>query len=377
MLALVLTVIAWIWVGPQGTEERNEFVRTAAQVGGAIFLALGLYYTHQTVENSRKTLEHQRQDTERQRVRDQEEAERHRKDHQDERFFRAVELLGNENSIDARIGAIYALEQLSKESDEYYHQIIEVLCTFIRRRSSEVIASLEPNTDEYEAAPLDIQTSVTVLGRRRMVLGDGEQKGLDLSGAYLCHVMVLDADFQGSRFFGAYLVHAAFLDCNLSHANFTQAKLMRSSFVNSILIGAFMIDTDATDSAVILAPQLPDPAARMAIFSSSGVPPLEVNAYEREDQSTEREFVNGGRYLDDSHWFDAVLNEMTFMLALSTENRTDDISLDLSGMKGVSKDQFERVHVIDGSILPTFADDRWSLNPDDELHDEDQSSQGA
>lgn len=56
--------------------------------------------------------------------------------HITERFIKAVELLGamrgDEPALEQRLGAIYALEWISKESEADHIQIMEVLCAYIR-----------------------------------------------------------------------------------------------------------------------------------------------------------------------------------------------------------------------------------------------------
>lgn len=97
----VLAPMLYSTAAPGNFDER---LRTLTAIGtgiGALALFINLYFTGQTVENSRASLLHER---ERQ---------------QDERFFKAAELLGNERSIDARIAALFALEQLATDSDDH------------------------------------------------------------------------------------------------------------------------------------------------------------------------------------------------------------------------------------------------------------------
>ena len=50
-----------------------------------------------------------------------------------ETFSKAVELLGSDK-LEVRVGAIFALERISKESPDDYWTIMEVLATFVRDR---------------------------------------------------------------------------------------------------------------------------------------------------------------------------------------------------------------------------------------------------
>lgn len=48
-----------------------------------------------------------------------------------ERFAKAIEQLGNA-SIHVRLGAIYALERIAKDSDKDYWQVMEILTAYVR-----------------------------------------------------------------------------------------------------------------------------------------------------------------------------------------------------------------------------------------------------
>lgn len=49
-----------------------------------------------------------------------------------ERFTRAVEQLGNRESIAIRLGGIYALERIAKDSSTDHWQVMEVLTAYVR-----------------------------------------------------------------------------------------------------------------------------------------------------------------------------------------------------------------------------------------------------
>jgi hypothetical protein len=52
-----------------------------------------------------------------------------------ERFSKAVEMLSNENSIYTRLGGIYALERIAKDSAKDHWQIMEILTAFVREKA--------------------------------------------------------------------------------------------------------------------------------------------------------------------------------------------------------------------------------------------------
>ncbi|HXX46806.1 MAG TPA: hypothetical protein VEN47_01175, partial [Myxococcota bacterium] len=101
-----------------------------------------------------------------------------------ERFSAAIGQLADDR-LEVRVGAIYGLEQLARESVERHWPIMEVLCAFVRTR-----AAWDPDRAPPARQPTDIQAVLTVLGRRRRLR---EQEGaLDLQ-----HTDLRGADLHG------------------------------------------------------------------------------------------------------------------------------------------------------------------------------------
>src|SRR4051794_27804872 len=91
-------------------KAENDIRATLLQaLAGAILLS-GLYFTARTLQLNREG-----QIT--------------------ERFTRAIDQLGNEKSIDVRLGGIYALERIAKDSDNDRETIFDVLAAFIRQHA--------------------------------------------------------------------------------------------------------------------------------------------------------------------------------------------------------------------------------------------------
>src|SRR5215510_11554046 len=90
------------------TAENNARV-TLAQIIGGLVVLLGLYATFKNVrvaEEGKLT----------------------------ERFSKAVELLGS-NNLDVRLGGIYALERIARDSHKDHWTVMEVLTAFVREQS--------------------------------------------------------------------------------------------------------------------------------------------------------------------------------------------------------------------------------------------------
>ena len=143
-------------------------------------------------------------------------------------FTRAIEQLGSglddKPNIEVRLGAIYALERLSKKNDDYYQAIIDILASYVRNNA--------PIPDKVERKPtdstrIDIQTALTVLGRREVRPGE---LGLNLNNVYLPRVNLIKAKLQG----------AILNSSNLGLANLESADLQDAYLFSTELQGAFL-----------------------------------------------------------------------------------------------------------------------------------------
>ena len=348
LFAVAIITMTWWFVQP-GQNQRNEFVKSAAQIAGAIFLALGLYFTHRTVENSQETLEHQRKSQ-------HETLEHQRKSQQDERFFKAAEMLGNKDSIDARIGALFTLEHLANESDSHYYQVIEVISTFVRRRSDDI----RPDDYRIEGVALpkashDIEVAFSILGRRRMSLGAGEIKGLNLRGAYLCELELKEGgEFEMADFARAVFTDATFTDFNFARASFEHAWLRKGTFINCIFILANFYEANAEEVTLLYMGAIDDPYTRIAIEATSGVPPNQVTTYSRELREMTPETPNYGRYLDHTTWISSRVEKLQILDMASLDLDQEQEPIDLSRMRHLRVEQYKLMVISSRAIPPQF-----------------------
>jgi hypothetical protein len=112
-----------------------------------------------------------------------------------DRYTKAIEQLGSDK-LDVRIGGIYALERVARDSVRDHPTVVEVLSAFVREHSREPLpADYELGADAAERRMRpDVQAALTVIGRRdarydrqRVDLRRGLLIGprLNLRGAYL------------------------------------------------------------------------------------------------------------------------------------------------------------------------------------------------
>lgn len=176
-----------------------------------------------------------------------------------DRYSRTIEQLGQQGSdkLHIRLGAIYALERIARDSPRDQSTIIEVLSTFIRTTvPTSRHPRLCPNYGSFAPLEPDVQAALTVIGRRDPTRDNGMRvslKGACLSNADLSSANLQNADLQGVNLYaaklrganlaradliGASLEFAQVLYADLSGAQLGHAYLNTGSFVGSDFSGA-------------------------------------------------------------------------------------------------------------------------------------------
>jgi uncharacterized protein YjbI with pentapeptide repeats len=170
-----------------------------------------------------------------------------------DRYTKAIEQLGSDK-LDVRIGGIYALERVARDSPRDHPTVIEVLAAFIRVHSHEQWPPPEHGND---AIPLrttrpDVQAAVTVIGRRdtssdrqRIDLTRADLSRADLTRADLSYADLTDADLnyahlRDARLNGAWLGGARLNDAYLGGAHLNHAGLQRAHLNHAFLVGAHL-----------------------------------------------------------------------------------------------------------------------------------------
>ena len=228
---------------------RNDFIKTTAQILGGAFFLITIYFTYQNLAVSQKNLTA----TQERNITDL--------------FTKAIEQLGNEKSLEVRLGGIYALERIARESPIDQWNIMDVLSAYVRWNAPwppeklEVAQKKRPwakprDKDSPQEPPdADIQAVLTVLGRTAIPFAPkGEERRLDLqssnlSGAYLYKPNLQWAFFyktnlQGASLWGANLQGAFLREANLQGAKLWFANLQGAVFEYANLQGAHLIATN-------------------------------------------------------------------------------------------------------------------------------------
>ncbi|GAB3495714.1 pentapeptide repeat-containing protein [Amycolatopsis cihanbeyliensis] len=165
-----------------------DALKTGGLAGGAVvaLYALWLNDRRRRVEESRQQLENER-------------AEHDREKSADERFARAVELLGQE-ADQARVGAVAALAGVARARPEYTQVVLDVLCAYLRRPFDHPRYQLhqgEWDRARTEEAERELQVR---LSAQRVIADllpdvgdpDGIEYSLDLTGAALEYFRLRD-----------------------------------------------------------------------------------------------------------------------------------------------------------------------------------------
>jgi uncharacterized membrane protein (DUF485 family) len=208
--------------------------------------------------------------------------------HITERYTKAIDQLDDEKALAVRLGGLYALERIARDSRPDRVTIAEVLCAYVRtaprekpsaRRAEDtnppVADAASAGAPAAELPPLtvrspDVQAALTILGRWRKRLGepppflhlhaadlqrayldDAELQGAELDDAQLQGAILSGAQLQGAILSGAQLQGAELDGAQLNQANLSGAQLDRAE-----LSGARLDGTDLTTAAGLTQGQL-------------------------------------------------------------------------------------------------------------------------
>jgi uncharacterized protein YjbI with pentapeptide repeats len=132
-----------------------------------------------------------------------------------DRFTKAVEQLGNQDPS-VRLGGIFSLERMARESERDHPAVMEILSAYVRAHSKDQDPSRRP----------DIGAAMLVIGRRRTGRDDA-------SGGTVLNLREVDLsklDLTRGNYAGMSFVKAKFSDATLADTQFDSADLTDSDF---------------------------------------------------------------------------------------------------------------------------------------------------
>lgn len=226
-----------------------------------------------------------------------------------ERFTRAIDQIGS-RELDVRLGGIYALERIARDSGDDHPQVVEVLTAFVREHTREplestarahpamvgqgnqgtsdhkveAIRALEriamgdeapraeaggepPESDGLTEQPppsCDVQAAMSVLGRRdrsrdrpavELNLVGTRLSGVVLMGdqAHLERAQLSSSHLEDAVLVGAHLEGAMLADAYLTDAHLNEAHLEKALLIGAHLNNAWMNRVHLTNASLNLA----------------------------------------------------------------------------------------------------------------------------
>ena len=162
-----------------------------------------------------------------------------------DRYTKAIEQLGSDK-LDVRIGGIFALERIARDSARDHPTVMEVLAAFIREHSHEQWPPPDSGRREQERSMRpDVQAALTVVGRRDQ---RRDIQAINLAGADLTRARLTGADLTGADLHSATLTRAGISGADLRGAALTRAALTRAHLRGATLTRADLTDADLTDA---------------------------------------------------------------------------------------------------------------------------------
>jgi hypothetical protein len=291
--AILLVVILWVWVKPSDPTEKKDFIQAVGVLLAALAGLGGLYFTR---ENTEKQLRQARESTRDQLAQARESQERTQRLTEQgqitDRFTHAIDQLGDTDDegdprLEIRIGGIYALERIARDSPERdYGTVMAVLTAYVRknapspfkesatataapneksaqreqRESSEQDKGAEQDVPYFlQEPPADIRAIVDIikhrekdpveknrvlkeyrvrLDLRRTDLERADLEGADLEGAFLGAAYLKGAYLKGAYLKGADLYRAILHGADLRGASLEGAYLREADLRGADLRGA-------------------------------------------------------------------------------------------------------------------------------------------
>jgi hypothetical protein len=178
-----------------------------------------------------------------------------------DRYSNAVGQLGSDDPA-VRLGGLYALNRIARDSPEDRPTVFRVICAFIRFRTSPGFLSRAGDSEPYE----DVRAALNIAAKRLTAqhVWDNDEAPVDLtnavvrgevlSGAHLGHALLervnlfgadlSDGDFHRAILRNADLRHAKLEHCDLSWADLREAELGEAKLEKANLSHADLRGTD-------------------------------------------------------------------------------------------------------------------------------------
>jgi len=213
------------YIDPQNASERKDVVDMTTRIFAGASVLTGAFFAWQQIYVSREG-------------------------QYTDRFTKAIDQLGSEKP-QIRLGGIYSLKRIARDSKKDYWTIIEILSAFIREKA-QVKEFHGEGQRPIQTASLDVLAALKAISTL-LDLGSPEDR-INLEEVALCcaelegvNLSLADlrwADLRSANLSEARLSHACFLDADLTDADLNSANLYCTDFGGSILINADLRNAD-------------------------------------------------------------------------------------------------------------------------------------
>lgn len=225
---------SWLRTAGVQPEERfqaeNEARRTLAEILGGATLLAGLYFAWGTLNVSQSTLGISQQTL-----------TLSNEGQITQRFTQAIELIGDKDSLAKRVGGVYALDRIAKDSEKDRRPVLEILTAYVRdaapRTSVGATPPQQPRSDVQAVVTLLIQPGAHYTGLSQYI--DLHQTNLDL-------IHFGGGDLSGAKLWETHLYKADFWYCTLHDVQFIGAKLPEAILSGAQLQKADLRGADLT-----------------------------------------------------------------------------------------------------------------------------------
>jgi hypothetical protein len=271
VLAVILALyglwsLSLAFVKPHSVKERISFVQMVVGIIGGLTLIGGLLVnfwgqwknqkaTLEQLDLTRKAQDENQKATLKQ-------LDLTRQGQITDRFTQAIDQLGKTDDEkdkieEVRLGGIYALAQLAvEEADRYHWPIMQVFAAYLRR-----YASWQGDPSKQIIPAADVETVLSIIGRRSRYYEAGENEPLDLSrtdfsnyrfpvGAHLEGASLIEAHFENAALDGAQLQTADLRAAHLEGAYLNEANLRGADLRGAHLEGAYLWKADLRDANI-------------------------------------------------------------------------------------------------------------------------------
>ncbi|WP_327036131.1 pentapeptide repeat-containing protein [Micromonospora ureilytica] len=205
-----------------------------------------------------------------------------------DRFTASIEQLGQPGAdkVDVRLGAIYALRRIMRDSAADRPAVVEILSAFVRVHSVGGAAAPTPaRTDEATGTasvkdnpvppPVDIHAALAALGDRDSLSDRPDLTRVDLSRTDLRRIDLTGMDLGLANLEGSNLSDAVLTDADLAGANLTGVELfdteLRGANLSGVDLQDVQMDRARLDHATFTGSSLVEASLRFAVLTDAGL----------------------------------------------------------------------------------------------------------